>query len=104
MLAPERPRFGYRRVAVLLQREGYRVNAKRVYRLWLSEGLKVLKTTRRKRALGNNGNACHVRRAAEPNDVWCWGFIFDHTVHGQSLNWLSIVDEYPRRCICTGCL
>ncbi|MFO0425218.1 MAG: IS3 family transposase [Planctomyces sp.] len=99
-LARERPRFGYRRIAVLLQQEGYHVNMKRVYRLWLSEGLKVPKRTRKKRALGNGGHACHVRRATGPNDVWCWDFIFDRTVHGQSLKWLSIVDEYTRRCIC----
>lgn len=99
-LARQRPRFGYRRIAFLLQREGYRVNAKRVYRLWSSEGLKVPKRTRKKRALGNSSHACHVRRAAGPNDVWCWDFIFDRTVHGQSLKWLSIVDEYTRRCIC----
>jgi putative transposase len=99
-LARERPRFGYRRIAVLLQREGYRVNVKRVYRLWLSEGLRVPKRTRKRRALGNSGHACHVRRAMGPNDVWCWDFIFDRTVHGQSLKWLSIVDEYTRRCIC----
>ena len=47
-LARERPRFGYRRIAVLLQRECYRVNVKRVYRLWLSEGLKVPKRTSKK--------------------------------------------------------
>lgn len=99
-LARERPRFGYRRIAVLLQREGYRVNVKRVYRLWLSEGLKVPKRTRKRRALGNSGHACHVRRATGLNDVWCWDFIFDRTVHGQSLKWLSIVDEFTRRCIC----
>jgi transposase InsO family protein len=72
---------------------------KRVYRIWLDEGLKVPKRTRKKRAIGQGKNACHLRRATVANDVWCWDFIFDRTVHGQSLKWLSIIDEYTRRCI-----
>ena len=98
-LVRERPRYGYRRIAALLQREGYRVNVKRIYRIWLDEGLKVPKRTRKKRAIGSGGNACHRRRATAINDVWCWDFVYDRTVHGQSLKWLSIVDEYSRRCI-----
>ena len=57
------------------------------------------KRTRKKRAIGQGKNACHLRRATVANDVWCWDFIFDRTVHGQSLKWLSIIDEYTRRCI-----
>jgi transposase InsO family protein len=72
---------------------------KRIYRIWLDEGLKVPKRTRKKRAIGSGGNACHRRRATAINDVWCWDFVYDRTVHGQSLKWLSIVDEYSRRCI-----
>ncbi len=98
-LVRERPRFGYRRIAQLLQNEGYRVNVKRIYRIWLAEGLKVPRKTRKKRALGHGENACHLRRAEGINDVWCWDFIFDRTTYGQSIKWLSIVDEYTRRCI-----
>ncbi len=71
-LVRERPRFGYRRIAQLLQNEGYRVNVKRIYRIWLAEGLKVPRKTRKKRALGHGENACHLRRAEGINDVWCW--------------------------------
>lgn len=93
------PRYGYRRITTKLQQEGYRVNVKRIYRIWLDEGLRVLRKARKKRSLGHGGNACHVRRATHMNDVWCWDFIYDRTVHGQSLKWFSLVDEYTRRCI-----
>jgi transposase InsO family protein len=63
---------------------------KRVYRIWIDEGLKVPRKTRKKRALGHGGNACHVRRAKATNDVWCWDFIYDRTVYGQSIKWLAI--------------
>jgi len=72
---------------------------KRVYRIWIDEGLRVPRKVRKKRALGHGGNACHVRRAMSTNEVWCWDFIYDRTVYGQSIKWLSIVDEYTRRCI-----
>ncbi len=75
------------------------MNVKRIYRIWLAEGLKVPRKTRKKRALGHGENACHLRRAEGINDVWCWDFIFDRTTYGQSIKWLSIVDEYTRRCI-----
>ena len=98
-LVRERPRFGYRRIAVLLQREGWGVNVKRVYRLWRREGLKVPKKTRKRRGKGTSANACHVRRAEHKDHVWTWDFVFDRTTSGTTLKWLSIVDEYTRECL-----
>ena len=98
-LVRERPRFGYRRIGVLLRREDWRVNAKRVYRLWREEGLKVPKRKRKRRSLGMSSNACHCRRAEHKDHVWTWDFIFDTTVSGSPLKWLSIVDEYTRECL-----
>lgn len=83
----------------LLRLEGYRVSFKRVHRIWKTEGLKVRKKTKKKRAKGTSSNACHRLRAERMNHVWTWDFIFDRTTNGQSLKWLSIVDEYTRRCI-----
>lgn len=96
----ERPRFGYRRIAVLLRREGWRVNTKRIYRLWRQEGLKVPKKKRKRRGLGTSGNACHCRRAEHKDHVWTWDFVFDRTVSGSPLKWLSIIDESTRECLC----
>ena len=87
-------------VAAKLRQEGWRVNAKRVYRLWRREGLKVPRKKRKKRRLGSSKNACIRRRATGMNDVWCWDFIFDHTANGTQLKWLSIVDEYTRESLC----
>jgi putative transposase len=99
-LVRERPRFGYRRIVVLLKREGWRVNPKRIYRLWRQEGLKVPKKKRKRRGLGVSGNACHCRRAEHKDHVWTWDFIFDRTTNGSALKWLSIIDEYTRECLC----
>ena len=54
---------------------------------------------RKKRRLGSSVNGCHRRRAEAPNDVWCWDFVFDRTVSGSQLKWLSVVDEYTRECL-----
>jgi len=62
-LVRQRPRWGYRRITVLLRREGWRVNRKRVYQLWRQQGLKVPRKQRKKRRLGHSGNSC-VRRPA----------------------------------------
>src|SRR6185436_13208131 len=63
-LVRERPRYGYRFITALLQREGWSVNRKRVYRLWRQEGLQVPKKQRTKRRLGASAGGC-VRRRAE---------------------------------------
>jgi transposase InsO family protein len=98
-LVGQHPRFGYRRITVLLRREGWRVNRKRVYRLWLQEGFKVPQKQRKKRRLGHSGNSCVRRRAERKNHVWTWDFIFDRTTNGRSLKWLSIIDEHTRECL-----
>lgn len=98
-LARQRPRFGYRRIAVLLRGEGFRAGDTRVLRLWRQEGLKVPKKKRKRRALGTSANACHCRRAEHKDHVWTWDFIFDRTTSGSALKWLSIVDEYTRECL-----
>jgi transposase InsO family protein len=98
-LVRERPRFGYRRIAALLRREGWLANPKRIYRLWRSEGLKVSQKRRKRRSLGTSANACHCRRAERKDHVWTWDFIFDRTTAGSALKWLSIIDEYTRECL-----
>lgn len=90
------PRYGYRFITAKLRQEGWHVNAKRIYRLWRREGLKVPKKKRKRRRLGMSENACHRRSAERPNHVWCWDFIFDRTTDGRALKWLSIEDEFTR--------
>lgn len=98
-LLGENPRFGYRRIAALLRREGWTLNNKRAWRLWKEEGLKVPRKKRKKRATGSSENSCIRRRSTGKNDVWSWDFIFDRTTNGTQLKWLVIVDEFTRECL-----
>ena len=98
-LVRRRPRFGYRRIARLLRREGWCASETRVYRLWRREGLKVPQKKRKRRRLGSSEKSCIRRRAEHQNDVWAWDFVFDRTCSGSQLKWLSIVDEYTRECL-----
>ncbi len=98
-LVREHPRYGYRFVTALLKQEGWQVNRKRVYRLWVQEGLKVPKKQRKKRRLGNSKNGCMRHVAEFKNHVWAWDFVFDRTSNGRPIKWLSIVDEYTRECL-----
>jgi putative transposase len=101
-LAGAHPRFGYRRIWALLDREGWSVNIKAVRRLWRASGLKVARpraTPKPRRPHGRDANACHLRPSRGKDDVWTWDFIFDRTSDGRSLKWLSLVDEYTRECL-----
>jgi len=70
-LSRENPRYGYRRVWALLQREGWEVNKTRVQRLWREQGLKVPKKQHKSRRLvGSSENGVTKRRAEYPNHVW----------------------------------
>lgn len=95
-LAQERPRFGYRRLGVLLRREGHRVNAKRVLRLYREEGLK-LRPKRRKRVASVQRVQPAVPAAA--NQQWTMDFVHDTLSGGRRFRALSIVDAYSRECL-----
>jgi putative transposase len=98
-LVRHHPRYGYRRIGVLLRREGWRVNRKRVYRLWRQQGLNAPRKQRKKRRLGHSGNSC-VRRLAQHKDhVWSWDFVHDRTRDSRPLKWFTLVDEYTRECL-----
>ncbi len=93
------PRFGYRRIWVMLDREGWTVNKKTVRRHWRELGLKLAGSRAKpkpRRPHGQDANACHLRPSRGKDDVWAWDFIFDRTSDGRSLRWLSLVDEYTR--------
>lgn len=98
-LVRRHPRYGYRRVWALLRGEGFRVNVKRVYRLWRKEGLKVPQKQRKKRRLGCSQNGCVRQRAAHINHVWCYDFVSDQTTDGRTLKLLTLEDEFTRECL-----
>ena len=95
-LAQERRRFGYRRLTVLLRREGWTVNPKRVYRMYREEGLGV-RQRKRKRigAMGRQPLAIPVR----PNERWSMDFISDALSAGRKFRSLNIVDDFSRECL-----
>jgi putative transposase len=98
-LVRQHPRYGYRRIWALLRRGGWRVNRKRVHRLWRQQGLRVPRKQRKKRRLGSSANSC-VRRPAEyPGRVWAWDFLHDRTTDGGPLKWFTLVDEFTRECL-----
>lgn len=98
-LAQANPRFGYRRITVLLRAEGWPVNRKRVLRQWRKEGLKIRRKQRKRRRLGNSDGGTQRRRAVRPGDVWSYDFVFDQTADGRRLKILPVVDEYTRECL-----
>jgi len=95
-LAGERRRFGYRRLHVLLRREGYPVNHKRVYRLYRQEGLTVRRRGRRRR-VSRQGPA--LRPPTQPNERWSLDFLADVLEGGRRFRILAIVDDYTRACL-----
>ena len=97
--ARRQPRYGYRRVHVLLARDGWRVNHKRIERLWRAEGLQVRQAQRKRRRLGRSENGIKHLSAGAPNDVWSYDFVFDRTEDGRPLKILTMVDEYTREAL-----
>lgn len=97
-LANRYNRFGYRRIhALLTKQHGWRVNVKRVHRLWKQEGLQVRKRKRRKRK--GDYTVLIPQQAKSPGHVWTVDFVHDTLRHGRSIRLLSVVDEYTRECL-----
>ena len=94
-LARQKPRYGYRRLHVLLKRRGHEVNVKRVYRLYLEERLAV-RRRKRKRLVRDRALAPRLIR---PNQEWAMDFIVDGLATGRMVRILSVVDAYTRECL-----
>ncbi len=92
-------RYGYRRIAALLQREGWTVNHKRVERIWRQEGLKVPQKQPKRGRLWLANGACVRKRPAYPHHVWSYDFVMDRTQDSRPLKLLVVLDEYSRECL-----
>lgn len=93
-IAETRVRYGYRRIHVLLCREGWRINAKRVYRLYHEMGLQLRNKTpkRRVQAKLREGRTEAIR----VNETWAMDFVHDQLATGQKLRVLTVIDTYSR--------
>jgi transposase InsO family protein len=98
-LACEYGRYGYRMITGLLRNEGWRVNHKRIERLWHQEGLKVPKRQPKRRRLWLNDGSCIRLRPLYRNHVWSYDFVADRTSDGRPIRMLNILDEYSRECL-----
>jgi putative transposase len=98
-LASEYGRYGYRRITAMLRIEGWRVNHKRVERLWRREGLKVPKKQPKRGRLWLNDGSCVRLRPLWKDHVWAYDFVHDRTHDGRPLRMLTLVDEYTRECL-----
>jgi putative transposase len=95
-LAQQRRRFGYRRLHILLRRDGITINRKKTQRLYREEGLTVRRRKGRKRAVGARAPAPVL---ALPNQRWSLDFVHDQLVTGRRFRVLNIVDDVTRECL-----
>ena len=99
ILHVKHPRYGYRRITILLREKGWWINFKRVYRLWCQEGLKIGKKQRRRLFPGGSENACHRRRPEYYNHIWSYDFLSERLENGRLVKLLVVLDEYTRECL-----
>ena len=95
-LSIERKRFGYRRLHILLAREGFHLNHKKLRRLYKEEGLAVRKRNGRKRAIGTRAPIAVTSRV---NERWSLDFVSDSFMDGRRFRMLCVVDDHSRECL-----
>jgi integrase-like protein/helix-turn-helix protein len=96
-IAAVRVRAGYRHIHTLLRREGWRINRKRVYRLYTEEGL----TLKRRRPKRHRSAVARIVRPlpALPNELWAMDFMHDTLARGESIRVLTVIDVCTRECV-----
>ncbi|MGI9415077.1 MAG: IS3 family transposase, partial [Hyphomicrobiales bacterium] len=93
-IAETRVRYGYRRIHVLLRREGWAVNAKRIYRLYKEMGLQLRNKTPKRRVRAKLRE--ERTEATCPNETWAMDFVHDQLATGRKIRVLTIVDTFTR--------
>ena len=95
-LAASRPRFGYRRLHLLLRREGWKVNHKLIHRLYCEEGLQVRTRKRRKVAMQPR---LSLGQATRVDERWSMDFVTDQLADGRYFRVFTVVDQFSRECV-----
>lgn len=94
-------RYGYKRITALLNQEGWRVNHKRVCRIWREEGLKVPARQPKRSRLWLGDGSCVRKRPEYKNHVWSYDFVHERTHDGRSLRILTVINEFSRESLAT---
>jgi len=95
-LAKRYGRYGYRRITALLRRQGWRVNHKRVERIWRQEGLKIPQKQPKRGRLWLNDGSCVRLRPTHRHHVWSYDFVAERTHDGRPMKILTVIDEFSR--------
>jgi putative transposase len=98
-LACQYGRYGYRQITNMLRNDGWRVNHKRVERIWRREGLKVPKKQPKRRRLWLGDGSCIRLRPERKDHVWSYDFVADRTSDGKAIRMLTVLDEFTRECL-----
>lgn len=97
-IARARVRYGYKRIHVMLKREGIHVNKKRVHRLYCLEGLQLRPKRPRRNVSGAHRKRDYVP-STKPNEAWAMDFVADQLSTGNKFRILTVVDTYTRECL-----
>jgi putative transposase len=92
-------RYGYKRIHVLLRREGWKINHKRVYRLYCEEGLNLRRKSPKRRI--KSAYTRSVAKANQPNESWSMDFMSDALYNGKRFRILTVIDNYTRESLTT---
>lgn len=95
-LSAQYPRYGYRRIQIMMERQGLSMSAQRTWRLWRQARLQVPRKRPGKRVATSRPRTPIPQQA---NQVWAYDFVFDACANGQKLKCLTVVDEYTRQCL-----
>lgn len=98
-LATKDGRYGYRRITAMLRQDGWKVNHKRVERIWRMEGLKVPKKQPKRGRLWLNDGSCIRLRPEQKDHVWSYDLMVGRISDGRPFRILTIIDEYTRECL-----
>ena len=99
-LAKQYGRYGYRKIAKLLRREGWMVNHTKVERLWREEGLQLPKRHKKRKRLYHKDSSIIRLRPQYRNHIWSVDFVHDKLSSGRPYKMLTVLDEYTREALC----
>jgi len=99
-LAKQYGRYGYRKVGELLRAEGWRINHKKVERIWREEGLQLPQRHKKRKRLYHHDASVIRLRPKYPNHIWAIDFVHDKLSNGRNYKMLTVLDEYTREALC----